>query len=346
MTVSQRGDFRLDTSRQFYFQWHFLSSCNLRCKHCYQDTYTAGELQFDKLLSIADKIIEALTKWNMYGRISLTGGEPFLSKNLFPLVKYLNQSDRIVSIDILTNGTLITRDDIVELQKIDKLHQVQISLDGGDDATHNSVRGDGAFQKAVSSIRLLKKAGIEVALMFTLMRRNKDGYRSVIEFANRENVDALTIERVTPCGNSNMDDLLTKDEIKDIYTDVTHIANDLKNDLAIRRARPLWINTACENTRSDAIIGGFCPVGLTALAILWDGTILPCRRLEIPLGNILTDGIFKVWYDSDILWKIRNKDNLKGKCHGCEQLAYCGGCRAIAYAVTGDYMGSDVQCWL
>lgn len=282
----------------------------------------------------------------MYGRISLTGGEPFLSKSLFPLLKYLNDNDRIVSIDILTNGTLITEKDINELKKVDKLHQIQISLDGGDEKTHDSVRGEGAFKKAVSAIRLLKQADIEVALMFTLMKRNKGSYRSVIDFADRENVNALTIERVTPCGNSDMGDILTKEEIKSIYMDITKIANNLRENLKLRRARPLWINTACVNTRHDAIIGGFCPIGLTAMAILWDGTILPCRRLEIPLGNVLTDGIFKVWYDSEILWKIRNKDNLKGKCHGCKQLASCGGCRAIAYAVTGDYMEGDVQCWI
>lgn len=340
------GEYSLDTSREFYFQWHFLSSCNLRCKHCYQETYSIGEMSYDKLLLIADKIIDALKKWNMYGRISLTGGEPFLSKSLFPLLKYLDQSEKIASIDILTNGTLLTENSVVELKKIGKLHQVQISLDGGDEKTHDSVRGKGAFKKAVSAIRLLKKSDIEVALMFTLMKRNKEGYRSVIEFADKENVDALTIERVTPCGNSDMADILSKEEIQEIYLNVTRIANHLRKSLKLRRARPLWINTACENTRQDAIIGGFCPVGLTAMAILWDGTILPCRRMEIPLGNILSDGIFKVWYDSDILWKIRNKDGLKGKCHGCEHLASCGGCRAIAYAVTGDFMESDVQCWI
>ena len=38
-------------------------------------------------------------------------------------------------------------------------------------------------------------------------------------------------------------------------------------------------------------------------------------------------------------------NNLKGKCHGCENLPFCGGCRAIAYATTGDYMEEDPQCW-
>lgn len=335
----------MDTSNQFYFQWHFLSKCNLRCKHCYQDDYVHDEMDLDKLKEVADQIILALEKWNMYGRISLTGGEPFKSKYLYDLLEYINNSDRIIAINILTNGTLVTEDDISKMQQFKKIKQIQVSLDGGDAETHDLVRGPGAFEKAIRGIRLFKEAGFEVALMYTLMKTNMNSYMDFIDLAEQEGVDAITLERVTPCGNSDIDDILTKEEVKKIYTDITLRANTMEGLPKVRRARPLWVNTLCDNTRSDVNIGGFCPVGLTALAILWDGTVLPCRRLEIPLGNILTDGIFKIWYDSDVLWNIRNKNKLKGKCKNCKDLAFCGGCRAIAYAVTGDYMESDIQCW-
>lgn len=337
---------KMDTSNQFYFQWHFLSKCNLRCKHCYQEEYAHGEMDFDQLIQVAEQIILALKKWNMYGRISLTGGEPFVSNSLFPLLEYLDKNERIYSIDILTNGTLITEEDILRLKKIKKLHQIQISLDGGIAAVHDSVRGNGAFDGAINAIRMLKKADIEVSLMFTLMKQNQNNYMEFIDVAEAEKVNAITLERVTPCGNSNFEDVLTAEEVKKIYTDITLRANEMNQLPVIRRARPLWVNTLCDNTRTDANIGGFCPVGLTALAILWDGTVLPCRRLEIPLGNILEDGLFKIWYDSEVLWNIRNKNNLKGKCNECRNLAYCGGCRAVAYAITGDYMEEDPQCWM
>ncbi len=331
--------------KEFYFQWHFLNSCNLRCKHCYQEDYRCQDMDFETLKKIADEIIKALIRWDMYGRISLTGGEPFLSKHLHRLLEYLNQSERIISIDILTNGTLITESDIKKMKSYKKLHQIQISLDGGTAEIHDSVRGAGNFEKALQGIRLLKQSGVEVALMYTLQQLNKDGYNDFIDVALRENVDAITIERVTPCGQSALQDLIPADEIRRIYTEITRRANGMSSKPVIRRARPLWINTMCDNIRSDCNIGGFCPVGFTALAILHDGTVLPCRRMEIPLGNILTDGLFKIWYSSEVLWKIRDKNNLKGKCHGCEHLSACGGCRAVAYATTGDYLEEDPQCW-
>lgn len=326
-------------NEEFYFQWHFMNRCNLRCAHCYQEEYSYEELTIDKLLSIAEQIVTALRKWNMKGRISLTGGEPFLSPHLFTLIDYLEKADEIKQYDILTNGTCISEQQVDYLKNCKKLHQIQISIDGPIAEIHEKVRGKGTFSKVLGAIDLLKKNGIEVSLMFTLMRQNKDYALKVLDFAEECGVDAVTIERVTPCGHSNLADVLSKDEIKRIYEGITIRANEMKDNLTVRRLRPLWINTSELNTKCNSKIGGFCPIGFTSLAILWDGTVLPCRRLEVPIGNILTDGLFKIWYDSDVLWRIRDKNNLKGKCHDCINVERCGGCRAIAYETTGDYMG-------
>ncbi|MCG2778337.1 MAG: SPASM domain-containing protein, partial [Desulfobacterales bacterium] len=82
-----------------------------------------------------------------------------------------------------------------------------------------------------------------------------------------------------------------------------------------------------------------------ALTIMHDGTIYPCRRLPTPIGNALTDSFFKVWYTSEVLWNVRNHNNIKGKCADCELIPVCRGCRAMAYALTGDYLAEDPQCW-
>lgn len=331
---------------EFYFQWHFTNKCNLRCAHCYQSAYHYSDLPWEKLQLIADQITNALKKWNMLGRISLTGGEPFLSPNLDKLINYVEKSAEIKQFDILTNGTCITPHHLDILKKCQKLHQIQISIDGPNSEIHDAVRGQGTFKTVKDTILSLKSNGLSVSLMFTLMRKNMESAINVIDFAEKYGVDAVTIERVTPCGHSNLSDILTADEIRDIYEQITLRANRLGASPTVRRLRPLWINTAHLNSSKNNKIGGFCPVGFTSLAILWDGTVLPCRRLNIPIGNILTDGLFKIWYSNDILWNIRNKNNLKGKCHSCHNVERCGGCRAIAYETTGDYMGEDTQCWI
>ena len=331
---------------EFYFQWHFISKCNLWCSHCYQEGYLYEEQPWEKLVIIADQITTVLRKWNMLGRVSLTGGEPFLSSHLFSLLDYLDKSLEIKQIDILTNGTCITPKHMETLKNFRKLNQIQISIDGPIADVHDAIRGPGTFDRVRETIRQLRENHFNVSLMFTLMRKNMEYAVQIIDFAEECGINAVTVERVTPCGHSGLSDVLSAEEIKTTYESITKRANSVRSSLTVRRLRPLWINTTHLNTKANSKIGGFCPVGFTSLAILWDGTVLPCRRLGIPIGNVLTDGLFKIWYDSEILWNIRNKDNLKGKCHGCYNVERCGGCRAIAYESSGDYMGEDIQCWI
>ena len=178
--------------------------------------------------------------------------------------------------------------------------------------------------------------------MFTLHKENKDEAIPMLELAEKLGVDAITIERITPMNKNDIDRFyLEPDELQEIYNNIyiKKIEIEKISNLKIRVSRPLW-------TLIDSNLGGFCPAGLTSLAILHDGTVLPCRRLEVPIGNILEYGLFKIWYTSPVLWRLRNKNNLLGKCNNCKYLHACGGCRAIAYTVNGDYMAEDPQCWI
>ena len=95
----------------------------------------------------------------------------------------------------------------------------------------------------------------------------------------------------------------------------------------------------------DIHVGAMCSVGENALTILHDGTILPCRRLPMPLGNILKDNILQIWAESPILWQVRRPSGLNAKCGHCPDVSQCRGCRAMALAVTGDWLAPDPHCW-
>ena len=54
---------------EFYFQWHFMNSCNLRCSHCYQEGYHYEDMPWEKLMIIANQIqphSESGTCWGGY----------------------------------------------------------------------------------------------------------------------------------------------------------------------------------------------------------------------------------------------------------------------------------------
>ncbi len=89
------GNIDHENKADFGFQWHITNRCNLRCTHCYQEDYSdANELSLDGLKRIANEIIGTLSKWNKRGDIAITGGEPLLKEEMFPLIHYLNQQMR------------------------------------------------------------------------------------------------------------------------------------------------------------------------------------------------------------------------------------------------------------
>jgi radical SAM protein with 4Fe4S-binding SPASM domain len=339
-----------DILGDFYIQWHITNKCNLRCKHCYQDDYT-DELSFENFKIIADKLFSTLHIWNKLGDFSITGGEPFLYPWIFDALKYINSSDNVSRLDILTNGTVITEDIIQKLQQFNKLRYIQISLDGSSPKIHDKIRGNGSFEKSMKGVRMLVENGIEVRLMFTLQRINMLDVPDVIDLAIRENISGITIERIIPM---NDNDIFTSNEIHTIFN---YISDRSDNEyekgtlLKILKYRPLWINIdPCRakigmNTPVHKDLGGLCSIGLDGICILPDGNVLACRRLPIVIGNLIADSLEKIWTQSRLLWEIRNKNNLKGKCYLCEYSSRCGGCRSMAYAYYDDYLAEDPHCW-
>jgi len=344
-------------SRLFYFQWHITNRCNYRCKHCYQIDYSdSAELSLEDLKVIARRIGTTMNKWGKKADISITGGEPFIRKDLFDFLAFLNSMDEIARVDLLCNGTLIKEKTADRLKEFQKITRIQVSLDGATADTHDRIRGAGAFEKALKGIRILNSKGFDVKAMFTLQRGNVQEIPALIDLALKEDISGLTIERLVPTGSAReMNDAVLKpDELRCVFQSISDRADaefDSGSNVRILKYRPLWINIdPCRaktdsNTAPHRELGASCSIGLDGLCILPDATVLACRRLPIPIGNLKKDSIEKIWHQSDLLWNIRDKKNLKGKCHSCEYIPRCGGCRAIAYAVTGDYLAEDPQCW-
>lgn len=338
--VVQLGE--LTAQDEFYFQWHITERCNWRCKHCYQSDKPADELAVEDLLRIAKMMGEAVEKWGKTGSVSLTGGEPFLrADDLHRLMSFFDMSDAFAYYDILTNGSLITESEAERMIDHPKLRRVQVSLEGATAQANDDIRGPGAFRKTIEAIRILHARGIEISVMTTITRKNKDQIGALLDVLDREGVSALALERFIPEGNglSLSSEVLSREEIRTLYSEVYDLAQ--VSPIRLLLYRPLFTLTAPD----DPTVGALCSAGNNALTIMPDGTVFPCRRLPIPIGNVLSDGLYKIWYGSELLWMLRDPGNLKGRCRDCELLTQCRGCRAMAYFVTGDYLNEDPQCW-
>ena len=328
----------------FYFQWHITNACNNRCAHCYHSDYNVyNEVSQEDLLNIADCIEDALEKWGFTASMSITGGEPFIRRNgLYKLLTYIEGLPRILEYDILTNGTLITDQDMEQLSAFSKLRRVQVSLEGSTPALHDEIRGLGDFDRVTSTINRLRNRGFLVSVMSTLTRNNKDDIPSMLKLLARLDVNYFTLERFMPEGQGtrNQQWVLSREEIKETFSYMATMAQRIKKPhLLLYRT----LYCLCSNT---PMIGAMCSAGVSALTILPDATLLPCRRLPIPIGNVLTNGIIDTWYNSEVLWNLRDYSAYEGKCGACRHFTECRGCRSMAYIATGDYMAEDPQCWL
>jgi radical SAM protein with 4Fe4S-binding SPASM domain len=334
----------LHADEEFYFQWHITERCNQRCAHCYHEKYCdEKELDKNQLLEAAGKMLIAAEKWGRFATFSFTGGEPLLrQEELFGIAAYLDEHERAAYYDILTNGALFDDSLISTVSKFKKLRRVQLSMEGSTPGINDRIRGKGSFQKTISAIKELKNAGLTVSVMTTISRLNAGDILPLIELLEREGVDTFALERFIPEGQGKQmaAEILSPEEIRKVFESVYEVGK-VTRPMRILMYRPLFGLLDGQ----DPTVGAMCSVGTNALTIMHDGTIFPCRRLPIPIGNILVDNLFKVWYNSPLLWEIRNPSNLKGKCKGCELVPICRGCRAAAFAKKGDYLAEDPQCW-
>lgn len=82
---------------------------------------------------------------------------------------------------------------------------------------------------------------------------------------------------------------------------------------------------------------GFCFVSHT-------GDVCPSGFLQVPAGNVCEQPLAEIYRDSTVFRELRDRGLLKGKCGACEYRDVCGGSRARAYSLTGDYLASDPSC--
>jgi radical SAM protein with 4Fe4S-binding SPASM domain len=338
---------------EFFLQWHLTERCNLRCSHCYQSGATGDELS---LLQIRDIVIEAaamLRDWeDLYGvtidrSCNVTGGEPFLRKDLYPILETLGEEG--FDLYLLSNGTLIDQQRAGALAALG-VKGVQVSIEGPEDI-HDGIRGVGSFRASIRGTERLLEAGLQVTFNVTLSRLNASCMERLVETAAELGVSRLGFSRLVPSGQGAglLEQMLSPEEVDALYRKLFALTIP---GLQIVTGDPVasQLRRPPADFPAGAALGG-CAAGVSGLTLLPDGTILPCRRLEIPIGNVLTDSLREVWATSETLLALRNRRLYHGKCGACPRWAACRGCRAIAHAFSRaygreDFLSEDPQCFL
>ncbi len=346
----------------FLIQWHLTERCNLRCSHCYQTGACGPELDLSEVRDALDEIAEMFDAWadsyslSLAPSFNITGGEPLLREDLFPVLDALGK--RGYPVFLLTNGTLVDRQKARLLNEAG-VRGVQVSIEGCDEV-HDSIRGPGSFDRATDGVEHLLDAGLPVTLNVTLSRLNARSMKQIVRLASHLGVQRLGFSRLVPAGRGSnlLTQVLPAAQVKELYEELFSV--DLPN-LEIVTGDPVAAQLRGQKGKrkdkkangngAKGIPAGGCSAGVAGLTFLADGTIVPCRRMPISVGNLRTDPLREVWAMSPVLEALRDRKRYTGRCGACDRWDSCRGCRAIAYAWSrswgeGDFLAEDPQCFL
>jgi radical SAM protein with 4Fe4S-binding SPASM domain len=337
----------------FIVPWRCTFACDSSCAHC----VSAGKKAFtDELDTItAKKIVDQVHEFGatFFG---ITGGQPFLRKDLFEVIDYATSKG--LSTSIITDGRMLTEPAIKKILKNNT--KISVSIDGAE-KTNDAIRGKGAYAAAVTAIERFAKEGVLNVLVYTFAKKGEvtnateEDMVHVIELAKKHDARWVVFHGFVPYSNDK--DCLKADLTPQEYEWVCNKLFDLtakyNGKPCINVYIPFYARIAkqrgmpnYEDWYNNFFLGR-CFFG-KFMSIAENGDIIPCSYNDVyRVGNIKNMQLNQIWDDmnkSDFFRKVKDKSNLKGKCRICEFNDVCGGCRSAALFYTGDILGSDPRC--
>jgi len=333
--------------------WELTTACNLKCMHCRAcpvDQRSPEDMTTQECKSFLDEISSFASP-----AVVLSGGEPLVRPDIFDIASY--GTSKGLRMLLATNGTLVTPDTAKELVNVG-IQRVAISIDGATAATHDSFRRiDGAFQAAWNGIECLKAAGLPYQINTTVSKHNINEIPEILNMAVNAGAVALHLFLLVPtgCGKEIADDeMIDPQEYERVLNWFYDRSKDspinLKATCAPHYYRIMRQRAKADGTKiqtnahgHDAVTKG-CLAGSAVCFVSHKGEVYPCGYLTVSAGNIRETNFKSIWDDAEVFRVLRNEDNLEGKCGHCEYRRVCMGCRARAFAYTGNYLAPEPYC--
>jgi radical SAM protein with 4Fe4S-binding SPASM domain len=314
--------------------WELTAACNLSCQYCRASAShepDQGELDTDE----AKRFVESIAP--LKPMLILSGGEPLLRPDLFQIIRLAVSLG--IRVSLASNGTLITPELAKEIAD-SGVSRVSISLDGADATMHDLGRGQGSFKRSIRGIENLR-GRVDFQINFTVTQKNQSELIRIFDLAEKLGAAALHIFFLVPTGRGREEDVITPVRQEEM---LRQIEGEMD-----RRTLEVQVTCAPQYARlkkpGHGRGSGGCLAGRRFVFVSRKGEVYPCGYLPLRVGSVREKNFIEIWENSPELQALR-EGRLKGKCGRCEFSRSCGGCRARAYALTGDYLQSDPSCRL
>jgi len=315
----------------------------MRCIHCGS---AAGEERKKELpMDAWNRITKDLAELRCHD-IALIGGEPFLNQDWFHIARTIKESSMEVS--MVTNGWLITDIVISQLRTLEP-YSIAVSIDGATPSTHDDIRRQpGSFERCITVLERLMKAGIRTTVVTTVHKRNIHELPLLRDILAYKGI-AWQLQLAAPFGRFPRDLALSKDEF---YATALFIASTRKQytieELPIIGAHCFGYNSHVLPNINLIPIWRGCQAGISIMGIQSDGGVKGCLSLpdDYVEGNATSHPIKEIWENADAFAYNRHFSiqELTNGCIGCRFGKQCkGGCLSISTAMTGRRHG-DPYC--
>lgn len=169
----------LKKKHPFFLELRLTNKCNLKCTYCSIWNRKTKEMSTEEVFNIIDSVSKDCCF------IHLSGGEPLLRKDIGAIISHIDKQDGIF-LTIATNGYYLKE----KLDVIKKVNLVVLSLDGPRQL-HDSLRGEGSYDKVIEALDICKRNNIKAAVNMTLTSRNLDYINDVIVLAGKYSAKVL-----------------------------------------------------------------------------------------------------------------------------------------------------------
>lgn len=338
-----------------WIAWEITRRCNLKCVHCRSSSEAVVNDHPDFSLEAAHRLIDDIAG---YAKpvVVLSGGEPLMRKDVFEIAEY--GASKGLRICLATNGVMINKERCERI-KSSGIKIVSLSLDGSTADVHDNFRSQkGAFQGTVNAAELFKKNGIEFIINSSFTKRNQEEIPKVYKVAKELGATAWYMFMIVPTGRGEdiMSELITREDYEEILEWHYDMESNEKDILVRPTCAPHYYRIVLQKAREKGdkyerrslkfSTGGSkgCIAGQLICLIDVDGDVLPCSYFPKSAGNVFRQSFKDIWENSDFFKELRDFKSYKGRCGSCEYINVCGGCRARAYAMDGDYLEEEPFC--
>jgi MoaA/NifB/PqqE/SkfB family radical SAM enzyme/ubiquinone/menaquinone biosynthesis C-methylase UbiE len=277
-------------------------------------------------------------------RVYITGGEPFLRRDIFDLAKHITETHGCDLI-FLTNATLFAGRVRELLETLDREKiRFQVSIDGACSETNDPIRGIGTFHRALDGARILSDLGFEVSLTTVTTEENLDELPEITAIAKRVGARSQHLMWSHKRGRAAESDNGFFPE------NVALLAAVMKTVDAARSEGVLLDNIEAVKRRVNGVPGvkyDLGNAGWDSLCVYADGTVYPSAALAneqaLVCGDVRRKSLAEIIETSPLIARLRQATLARNAAVASDPFRFLtgGGDIEHAWCFSGDFLGVD-----